>query len=121
MAHTDNADTKSTIFSRLKPIKFEHLKPISAYSRFITCDQQNPSLHQSSNPFINLKIEVVNNCQKKRKLDSSPDDCYETPAKKDFSPQALSPDLGCFMDFSSPPTKQDCVSPLATSMPAVVK
>ncbi|XP_027130895.1 S100P-binding protein isoform X2 [Larimichthys crocea] len=119
MAHTDN-DTKSTIFSRLKPIKFEHLKPISAYSRFITCDQQNASLHQSSNPFINLKIEVVNNCQKKRKLDSSPDDCYETPAKKDFSPQALSPDLGCFMDFSSPPTKQDCVSPLATSMPALL-
>ncbi|TKS86364.1 S100P-binding protein [Collichthys lucidus] len=121
MAHRDNADTKSTIFNRLKPVKYEHLKPISAYSRFITCDQQNASLHQSCNPFMNLKIEVVNNCQeKKRKLDSSPDDCYETPAKKDFSSQALSPDLGCFMDFSSPPTKQDCASPLASSMPALL-
>lgn len=73
------------------------------------------------NPFINFKIEVVNNCAAKRKLDdSSPDDGYETPAKKASSPKALSPDDGCFMDYCSSPATQDSVSPFAVSKPALL-
>uniref|UniRef100_A0A8C4DFX2 S100P-binding protein n=1 Tax=Dicentrarchus labrax TaxID=13489 RepID=A0A8C4DFX2_DICLA len=79
-----------------------HLKPLSVYSRMITCDQKATPT-QFCNPFINFKIELKNDGDKKRILDdSSPDEGYETPAKKPFSPNALSPDLGCFLDYSSP-------------------
>lgn len=112
----ERAHSKSTIFSRLNPAKCEHLKPLSVHSRMITCDQKASQHHlrKFSNPFINFKIEVVNNCMKKRKLDnSSPDDGYESPAKKSFNSKALSPDLGCCMDYCSPPAGQDCASPWA--------
>ena len=53
---------------------------------------------------------------KKRKLDNSGnDDDYESPAKKSINPQVLSPDLGCFMDYCSPPARQDSLSPFANS------
>lgn len=112
--------TKCNIVSRLGPAKFEHLKPLSVYSRMITCDQK-ASLHQFRNPFINFKIEVMNNYEKKRKPDnSSPNDGYDTPAKRAFSPKALSPDLGCFMDYCSPSARQDSVSPFAISKSALL-
>uniref|UniRef100_A0A3B4YG45 S100P-binding protein n=1 Tax=Seriola lalandi dorsalis TaxID=1841481 RepID=A0A3B4YG45_SERLL len=95
---------------QLNPSECEHLKPLSVYSKMITGDQK-ASLDEPrkfSNPFINFKIEVVNNCVKKRKLEhSSPDDGYESPAKRSFSPEALSPDLGCFVDDYSPPGRPD--------------
>ncbi|XP_044022803.1 uncharacterized protein LOC122861864 isoform X2 [Siniperca chuatsi] len=118
MAHT----VQDTIFNRLNPPKCEHLKPLSVYSRMITCDQKT-SLHyprKLCNPFINFKIEVVNNCAEKRKLDdSSLDDGYAIPAKKASSSKALSPDVGCFMDYCSPPARQDSMSPYAISKPAL--
>ncbi|KAI3367896.1 hypothetical protein L3Q82_026726, partial [Scortum barcoo] len=119
MAHeVQDMDKKklSTVLSRLNPTQYGHLKPLSIYSRMITCDIKD-SLHQNfSNPFINFKIELVNNCAGKRKLDDgSCDDGYETPAKKTFSSLALSPDLGCVMDYCSPPGKRDSMSPFAVS------
>uniref|UniRef100_A0A3B4UHV4 S100P-binding protein n=1 Tax=Seriola dumerili TaxID=41447 RepID=A0A3B4UHV4_SERDU len=106
----EKARSKSTIFIRLNPSECEHLKPLSVYSKMITGDQK-ASLDEPrkfSNPFINFKIEVVNNCVKKRKLEhSSPDDGYESPAKRSFNPKALSPDLGCFVDDYSPPGRPD--------------
>lgn len=111
-----NAPLKNTIFSMLNTDKSEHLKPLSVYSRMVTCDQ-NSTLHHVRmfpDPFINLKIEVVNNCATKRKLDdSSREYNCETPAKKPFSPNALSPDVGCCMDYCIPLAKQDSVSPLS--------
>ncbi|XP_054470340.1 S100P-binding protein-like [Anoplopoma fimbria] len=98
------------------------LKPLSIYSRMIFSEQE-AGLQQikSSNPFINFKIEVVNICANKRKLEfSSSDDGYETPAKKDCSPQDLSPDLGCFMDYCSPPATEDSVSPFSISSPELL-
>ncbi|CAK6968068.1 S100P-binding protein-like [Scomber scombrus] len=86
--------------------------------RMITCDQKS-SLHcvgKFHDPFINFKIEVMNNCAKKRKLD---DASYETPAKKAFTPNSLSPDLGCFVDYCSPPTAQS-VSSSAVSQSASI-
>ncbi|XP_039994144.1 uncharacterized protein LOC120795926 [Xiphias gladius] len=112
------AYSKTTIFSRLNPAKCEHLKPLSVYSRMITCDKKEclHHLREFSNPFLNFKIELLNNSVKKRKLDNScPDDGYESPAKKSINPKALSPDLGCFMDYCSPPARQDSVSPFAIS------
>ncbi|XP_047467613.1 uncharacterized protein LOC125024028 [Mugil cephalus] len=116
--------SQNTIFSRLNPPQYEHLKPLSSYSRMITCDQSS-SLHQAgefSNPFINFKIEVVNIGANKRKLDySSSDDGYETPAKLPYSPTALSPDLGCFMDYCSPAASHDSVPPVANTNPAYLE
>ncbi|XP_074548097.1 S100P-binding protein [Halichoeres trimaculatus] len=109
---------KNTVFNRLHPMTFEHFKPISKYSMFIKCEQKT-DLHQAGmlpNQFVNFKIEVLNKCQKKRKSDDTASHHgYETPAKKVFIPNALSPDLGCVMDFSSPTAGQDSVSPLASS------
>ncbi|KAM7376480.1 hypothetical protein PAMP_006211 [Pampus punctatissimus] len=110
-----NTPVNNTIFSKLHTNKFEHLKPLSVYSRMITFDEKS-SLHHVKHfpdPFINFKIEVVNNCVKKRKLDdSSPEYNCETPAKKSLSANALSPDSGCFMDYCSPPS--------AISLPALL-
>lgn len=61
-------------------------------------------------PLNNLKIEIRNSCEKEHKMDdSSLDESVNTPPKKLFRPQTLSPDLGCFVD--SPLLRQD----LATS------
>lgn len=57
-------------------------------------------------PLNNLKIEIRNSCEKKHKMDdSSLDESVNTPPKKLFRPQTLSPDLGCFVD--SPLLRQD--------------
>lgn len=87
--------------------------------RVITCDQK-PSAHcakEFKNPFVNFKIEVMNNLAKKRKLDV---DSCETPARKSFMPMPLSPDLGCVMDYCSPPASGESVSSLALSQPASI-
>ncbi|XP_044231535.1 S100P-binding protein-like [Thunnus albacares] len=117
------APSKITVFSRLNTDKCEHLKPLSVYSRMITCDQKSSLHHERKfpDPFINFKIEVVNNCVKKRKLDdSSPEYSCETPAKRSYSPNTLSPDLGCFMEYCSPLARQESVSPLAISESALL-
>lgn len=96
-ADMEKAETRSTI-------NYKHLKPLSRYSNLITSDDQKAS--QLCIPFINFKIERMNYCDRKRKLDDSClDESFKTPAKKAFQPQALSPDLGCFVD--RPPEKQD--------------
>lgn len=92
----EKADTRSSI-------NYKHLKPLSRYSNLITSDQKASQLYI---PNINFKIERMNCCDRKRKVDDSClDESFQTPAKKAFQPQALSPDLGCFVD--SPPEKQD--------------
>ena len=83
------------------------------YSRTITCDQ-NAGVHPSE-PFINIKVELINNNAKKRKADES----FLTPAKKDFSPEALSPDMGCYMDYCSPPDREKSASPSSIAKPAL--
>ncbi|KAM9571001.1 S100P-binding protein isoform 1-T2 [Salvelinus alpinus] len=101
-----------TIFHRLSSAKprgdnksFGHLRPLSLYSRMITCENGRVSPSgtnqswNSSNPFCNLKIEIVNSnapTRHKRRLDDSClDDTYETKYKKPCSPKAISPDLAC--------------------------
>lgn len=109
--------TTNSILNRLNPV--QHLKPLSIYTRMISREQTASLQHKRklSNPFINFKIEIVNNWAQKRKLDdSAPDDGYETPTKKAFNPEALSPDLGYF----SPPVGQDSMSPFAVSKPALL-
>ncbi|XP_029316821.1 S100P-binding protein [Cottoperca gobio] len=94
----------------------KHLKPLSIYSRMITCEQ-NSYLHlqkESLNHFLNLKIEVVKNSLKRKLEDCSPDDGYETPAKKACIPKDLSPDLGYF----SPPARESSGSSFAFTLPA---
>ncbi|XP_034530967.1 S100P-binding protein-like isoform X2 [Notolabrus celidotus] len=121
MRMDENDKQRNTVFDRLKPITNEHLKPLSVYSMMVACEQK-AGVHQTgklSHPFVNFKIEVLNNCQKKRTIDdSAPCDGDETRAKKIFCPNALSPDLGCVMDFCSPSTKQDSLSSSATSKPS---
>ncbi|XP_068436518.1 S100P-binding protein-like isoform X2 [Clinocottus analis] len=86
------------------------------------CEQEaNLQQREFTNPFINFKFEYKNNGSKKRPhQDSNSDDGYATPAKKACSSKALSPDLGCFMDYWSPPVSEDSVSPLASSLPALL-
>ncbi|XP_020357327.1 S100P-binding protein [Oncorhynchus kisutch] len=101
-----------TIFHRRSSAKprgddksFGHLRPLSVYSRMITCENGRVSPSgtnqswNSSNPFCNLKVEIVNNnapTRHKRRLDDSClDDTYETTYKKPCSPKAISPDLAC--------------------------
>ncbi|KAL6105749.1 s100pbp [Pungitius sinensis] len=111
------ATNRSNRFDRPKP-----LRPLSIYSRMVL-RKQEASLQQreSSNPFMNYTVDVVNNSAKKRKLQNlSSDDGYETPAKKLCSPKDLSPDLGCFMDYNSPPATDDSLSPLAVPTPALL-
>ncbi|KAL0969228.1 hypothetical protein UPYG_G00224190 [Umbra pygmaea] len=85
------------------------LKTFCAYSRMITCEKSTVSSSStssssctSSNPFYNLKIEIVNNStpkRHKRRLDDSClDDTYETPFKRFCRTNVVSPDLGCVLD-----------------------
>uniref|UniRef100_A0A3Q3AZ87 S100P-binding protein n=2 Tax=Kryptolebias marmoratus TaxID=37003 RepID=A0A3Q3AZ87_KRYMA len=56
-----------------------------------------------SNPFVNFQITIVNESVKKRKLnDSSLDTGSSGAFKKPCYLNALSPDLACVMDYSSP-------------------
>lgn len=67
---------------------------------------------------MNVKPGVVNSHVNKRTLEhSSHDEGYETPAKKSFNAEVVSPDLGCFMDECSPLGQLDSVSPSAVSTP----
>ncbi|XP_029531120.1 uncharacterized protein LOC115138424 [Oncorhynchus nerka] len=117
-----------TIFHRLSSAKprgdnksFEHLRPLSVYSRMITCENGRVSPSgtnqswNSSNPFCNLKIEIVNNnapTRHKRRLDDSYlDDTYETTYKKPCSSKAISPDLACVVVSCSILTNVATVSP----------
>lgn len=86
-------------------VNFKHLNALSVYARSVAFNAkaslQDPV--KVCSPFINFKIEVVNICAKKRKLDETfRDEGYETPPKQPFSPATLSPDLGCVMDYYSP-------------------
>uniref|UniRef100_A0A8C7UHA2 S100P-binding protein n=1 Tax=Oncorhynchus mykiss TaxID=8022 RepID=A0A8C7UHA2_ONCMY len=66
---------------------FGHLRPLSVYSRMITCENGRVS------------PKIVNNnaptTHKRRLDDSCLDDTYETTYKKPCSPKAISPDLAC--------------------------
>ncbi|XP_030575212.1 uncharacterized protein LOC115772908 [Archocentrus centrarchus] len=96
------------IFRRLGPPIVDEPKP--------EADVHQP--RKISKPFINFKIEVVNDSTNKRKQhDSSPD---ATPLKKPFGAKALSPDLGCCVDCCSPLARQDSASSFATSNPALM-
>lgn len=111
-------ENDSTVCSRPSPPAFQHLKSLSAYARSIACDKE-PSLHHprnSSNPFCNLKIEVVSSTSKKRKLDESVDDGYETPAEQSFSLRTCSPDLGCIMDYCGTTGNLDLGSSFAIAL-----
>ncbi|KAL3968379.1 glutathione peroxidase [Sarotherodon galilaeus] len=118
--HTLDDKYPTNIFRRLGPPIFDQLKPFSVCPGIISCDQKADvhQLRRLSKPFINFKIEIINNGTNKRKLhESSPDDCYVTPLKKPFDPKALSPDLGCFVDCCSTPVKQESESPFSTLNP----
>ncbi|XP_028251783.1 uncharacterized protein LOC114427766 [Parambassis ranga] len=70
-------------------------------SRMDTCDQQTRRSHS----YINFKIKL-DTCQNKRDfIDYRQDDGYETPSKQPFCPTAVSPDLGCVMDYPSQPAR----------------
>ncbi|XP_032403480.1 S100P-binding protein [Xiphophorus hellerii] len=118
----DNESNANTIFSCQNPPNTNHLKPLSVYSRMVTCDQHKGprSPVEPSNPFVNFKIKIVNDSGKKRKLgDSGTINDYNTPCKKQCSSNALSPDLGCFMDYSSPLTRNNSLSPFAAPYPVL--
>ncbi|XP_054894700.1 S100P-binding protein-like isoform X2 [Poeciliopsis prolifica] len=118
----DNESNANTIFSHQNPPNTNHLKPLSVYSRMVMSDQQKGprSSIEPSNPFVNFKIKIVNDSGRKRKLgDSGTTNDYNSPCKKQSSSNALSPDLGCFMDYSSPLTRNNSLSPFATSYPVL--
>ncbi|KAF3844642.1 hypothetical protein F7725_007805 [Dissostichus mawsoni] len=92
----------------------QHFKPLSKYSRMVTCEQKtdvNDPRKSESNPFTNFEFELINNSYKRKVEDSCIGDSYETPAKKTCIQNDLSPDLGYF----SPPSRADSVSPFSTS------
>uniref|UniRef100_A0A4W5PYH3 S100P-binding protein n=1 Tax=Hucho hucho TaxID=62062 RepID=A0A4W5PYH3_9TELE len=126
-----------TIFHRLSGAKprgdnksFGHLRPLSVYSRMITCEngRVSPSSTNqswnSSNPFCNLKIEIVNNnapARHKRRLDDSClDDTYEATYKKPCSPKDISPDLACVVVSCNTLPDVATVSP-ATDLPQKIQ
>ncbi|XP_041827532.1 uncharacterized protein LOC121631004 [Melanotaenia boesemani] len=122
MAHSiQNMDRKSpsnTVFARLSLQKTENLDPVPVSPRMVKCDQESSVRPQKqiSSSFINFKIEIPNDSAKKRKLDdSSPNYC--SGSKKPCIP--VSPDFGCFMDYSSPLGRQDSMSPFIPSYPAL--
>ncbi|XP_028251797.1 S100P-binding protein [Parambassis ranga] len=98
----------STIFRELRQVKTSSVAFFTdadmrthISSRMVTCDQQI----RRSHPYINFKIKV-DTCQNKRYLnDYRRNDGYETPSKQPSYPAAVSPDLGCVMDYPSPPAR----------------
>ncbi|XP_023807533.1 S100P-binding protein isoform X2 [Oryzias latipes] len=89
----------------LIPPPDEHLKPLSVCSRTVTCNQKGGPLPPKPRQFnhLQIKVQLENNLAKKRKLDDcGVDPDYRSPKIKAISPNAFSPDLGCFMDYSSP-------------------
>ncbi|XP_028994485.1 uncharacterized protein LOC114848289 [Betta splendens] len=88
---------------------FSDHKPLSANSKMI-CDQKT-SLQPPWNSFdyfTNFKVEIVNSCAQKRKLElSSCDDGYETPSKK--------------VSLDSNVDDVSCLSPISTNADTAVK
>uniref|UniRef100_A0A3B1KIV8 S100P-binding protein n=1 Tax=Astyanax mexicanus TaxID=7994 RepID=A0A3B1KIV8_ASTMX len=87
-----------------KPGDFPHLRPLSVYSRPITCDTPSVGMDDPMrSPFCNLQVKIFNNCSasegRKRQLDDSClDETYETPQKKPYLSECHSPDLACVLD-----------------------
>ncbi|KAL6487961.1 hypothetical protein MHYP_G00045870 [Metynnis hypsauchen] len=110
------ADKKIPIFHSHGSDKteFAHLRPLSVYSRMITCEStdtssSNPSWIPNS-PFCNIKVEIINShasVNLKRRLDDSClDETYETPLKKKpCLASCHSPDLACVLDSTLPDPK----------------
>ncbi|XP_007574782.1 S100P-binding protein isoform X1 [Poecilia formosa] len=118
----DNESSANTIVSRQNPPSKNHLKPLSVYSRRVMCDQQKGprSPVEPPDPFVNFKIKIVNDSGRKRKLGHSGTiNDYNSPLKKQCSSNALSPDLGCFMDYSSSLTRNNSLSPFAAPYPVL--
>ncbi|XP_047201737.1 uncharacterized protein LOC124855736 [Girardinichthys multiradiatus] len=116
----DDESKSNSIFSWPNPPTKEHLKPLSVYSRMVMCDQKDsPCLpKEPDNPFVNLKIQIMNDCGRKRKLlDDNMGDDYSSPCKKQSCSNVLSPDLGCFMDYSNSLTRNNSISPFAAPYP----
>ncbi|MEQ2189418.1 hypothetical protein GOODEAATRI_025081 [Goodea atripinnis] len=112
----DDESKSNSIFSWPNPPTKEHLKPLSVYSRMVMCDQKDsPCLpKEPDNPFVNFKIQIMNDCGRKRKLlDDNMGDDYSSPCKKQSCSNVLSPDLGCFMDYSNSLTRNNSISPFA--------
>lgn len=104
---------KWTNRNMLKQWRQKHLKPLSQYAQ-MNCHDSVGSFPDFVKPLNNLKIEIRNSCERKYKMDdSSLDESVNTPPKKLFRPQTLSPDLGCFLD--SPLLRQD---PTTSSSPS---
>ncbi|KAL7876975.1 hypothetical protein SRHO_G00036180 [Serrasalmus rhombeus] len=86
--------------------EFTHLRPLSVYSRMITCESTDTSSSDLSSipnsPFCNIKVEIINShaFNLKRRLDDSClDETYETPLKKKpCLATCHSPDLACVLD-----------------------
>lgn len=73
--------------------------------RSFTCDSIVRHRRSPGGPLTNFKIEVVNNLAKKEKKDHALHEYNrETPAKKSFTGSTLSPDAGCFIDYSNNPS-----------------
>lgn len=98
----DKIIQSSAVFSRLSPPNSEDLKPRSQFSHKLPHDPKHSPSKPFSNPFVNIKVTIVNDSVKKRKLeDTSYNTRVSSAIKKPRCLNALSPDLGCFMDFSS--------------------
>ncbi|XP_054597452.1 uncharacterized protein [Nothobranchius furzeri] len=106
-----NMSRWKTVFSRLSPPEPGHQKPQSAYSRKVTCDQKDDLPPPSQ--FVNFQVKLVNDCERKRKYDDSTP--RSSSFKKPCTGSALSPDLGCFIDHSSPLARSNSASPVTFS------
>uniref|UniRef100_A0A4W5Q038 S100P-binding protein n=1 Tax=Hucho hucho TaxID=62062 RepID=A0A4W5Q038_9TELE len=91
---------------------FGHLRPLSVYSRMITCENGRVS------------PKIVNNnapARHKRRLDDSClDDTYEATYKKPCSPKDISPDLACVVVSCNTLPDVATVSP-ATDLPQKIQ
>lgn len=104
-AGEEKANGQWTNTNMIKHRRQKHLKPLSQYAQMI-CHDSVGSFPDFVKPLNNLKIKIKNSCEKKHKMDdSSLDESVNTPPKKLFRPQTLSPDLGCFVD--SPLLRRD--------------
>ncbi|KAL7889316.1 hypothetical protein AOLI_G00015740 [Acnodon oligacanthus] len=112
----DKKPPLKTIFHRLGSDKtqFAHLRPLSVYSRLITCESTDTSSSGPSwipnSPFCNIRVEIVNSLAavnlKRRLDDSCLDETYETPLKKKpCLATCHSPDLACVLDSTLPDPK----------------
>lgn len=94
----------TNMFSRLALPEGELWKPLSQFPQRLQHDPNNRASKSVNRPLVNYQILIPNDSRrKKRKLnDSSINTDTSSVLKKPCSLNALSPDLGCFVDFSSP-------------------